>query len=136
MKQTKSLYAHGKVLVRKFGLCSSEVMQQLFQSYCANFYYCSLWTSYNKTTYNKVKGAYNNIAHRLLGYDYRNSATQMFVTNNLNSMKVVLRRNMLNLKMRVETYNNSIVKSICDNFYLNSCGTIYRFWQAALYTLW
>ena len=30
MKQTRSLYAHGNVLLRKFGLCSSEVKQQLF----------------------------------------------------------------------------------------------------------
>ena len=36
MKQTRSLHAHGNVL-RKFCLCSSEVKQQLFQSYCANF---------------------------------------------------------------------------------------------------
>ena len=63
MKQTRSLYAHGDVLLRKLGLCSSEVKQELFQSYCANFYCCSLWTIYNKTTYSKVKVAYNNIAH-------------------------------------------------------------------------
>ena len=31
MKQTRNLYAHGNVLLRKFGLCSSEVKQQLFQ---------------------------------------------------------------------------------------------------------
>ena len=92
MKQTRSLYAHGNVLLRKFDLCSSEVKQQLFQSYCANFYCCSLWTSYNKTTYNKVKVAYNNIARRLLGYDYRDSASHMFVTNSLDSMKIVLRK--------------------------------------------
>ena len=35
MKQTRSLYAHGNVLLRKFGLYSSEVKQQLFQCYCA-----------------------------------------------------------------------------------------------------
>ena len=29
MKQTRSLYAHGNVLLRKFGLCSSEVKKQL-----------------------------------------------------------------------------------------------------------
>ena len=89
----------------------------------------------NKTTYNKVKVAYNNTARRLLGYDYRDSASRMFVINNLDSMKVVLRKNMYNLKMCDETSNNSIVKSICDNFYLNSCGTIYKCLQAALYTL-
>ena len=130
-----SLYAHGNVLLRKFGLCSSEVKQQLFHSYCANFYCCSLWTSYNKTTYNKVKVAYNNIARRLLGYDYRDVASHMFVTNSLDSMKIVLRKNMYNLKVHVETSNNSIVKTICDNFYLSSCGNIYKCWQAALYTL-
>ena len=135
MKQIRSLYAHGNVLLRKFGLCSSEVKQQLFHSYCANFYCCSLWTSYNKTTYNKVKVAYNNIARRLLGYDYRDSASHIFVTNSLDSMKIVLRKNMYNLKVRVETSNNSIVKTICDNIYLSSSGTIYKCWQAALYTL-
>ena len=35
-------------------------------------------------------------------------------------MKVVLRKNMYNLKMCAETSNNSIVKTICNNFYLNS----------------
>ena len=38
------------------------------------------------------------------------------------------------LKIYVETSNNSILKTIRDNFYLSSCGTIYKCWQAALYT--
>ena len=45
-----------------------------------------------------------------MGYDYRDWASQMFVTNNLESMKVVLRKNMYNLKMRVEIFNNSSLK--------------------------
>ena len=60
-----------------------------------------MWTSYYKTTYNKVKVAYNNIARWLPGYDYRDSASHMFVTNNQDSMKIVLRKNMYNLKMHV-----------------------------------
>ena len=43
---------------------------------------CTRWTSYNKTSYNKIKVAFNNIARQLLGYDSRDSASHIFVIDN------------------------------------------------------
>ena len=124
LKQTRTLYAQGNVMLRKFGCCSTEVKKTLFQSYFTNVYCCPL-----------SKVAYNNITHRLLGYHYRDSASEMFVTNNLDSVKVLLRKHMYNLKVRIESSENDILKSICDSFYIRSSGAINKCWQTSLYTL-
>ena len=93
------------------------------------------WANYTKANFNKFKVAYNNITRRPLGYHYRDSASEMFVTNNLDSVKVLLRKHMYILKVRIESSENDILKSICDNFYIRSSGAINMCWQTLLYTL-
>ena len=135
LKQTRTLYAQGNVMLRKFGCCFTEVKKTLFQSYFTKVYCCPLWANYTKANFNKFKVAYNNITRRLLGYHYRDSASEMFVTNNLDSVKVLLRKHMYNLKVRIESSGNDILKSIYDNFYIRSSGAINKCWQTSLYTL-
>ena len=135
LKQTRTLYAQGNVMLSKFGFCSTEVKKTLFQSYFTNVYCCPLWANYTKANFNKFKAAYNNITRRLLRYYYRDSASEMFVTNNLDSVKVLLRKHMHNLKVCIESSENDILKNICDNFYIRSSGAINKCWQNSLHTL-
>ena len=96
---------------------------------CSNF--CASLAVIKVTT-----ACYNNIARRLLRHQSRDSASQMFVTNNLDQVKVILRKPIYNLNDCVENSDNEILKNICDNFYISSCGAITKYWQKSLYMLY
>ena len=40
--------------------CSTDVKLELFRSYCTLFYCCYLWTAYKKSTFDKLRVAFNN----------------------------------------------------------------------------
>ena len=61
LRQRKSIYAKGNTLIRKFRNCSEDVKDSLFQSYCSNFYCCTLWYSYSKSSFKSLKVAYDNV---------------------------------------------------------------------------
>ena len=37
-----------------------------FRSFCTSFYCCYLWTEYKKSTYNRMRVAFNNAYRRIL----------------------------------------------------------------------
>ena len=77
-----SLYASANTILRKFASCSIPVkIQLLLESYCCNFYCAALWCDYPKRTLQKLKVAYNNIFRKCLGFNFRDSASHMFVNN-------------------------------------------------------
>ena len=39
---------------------------ELFRSFCTSFYCCYLWTAYKKSTFNKLRVAFNNAYCRVL----------------------------------------------------------------------
>ena len=43
MRQRRQLYALGNVLSRRFYMCSIEVKNTLFRSFCTPMYTCQLW---------------------------------------------------------------------------------------------
>ena len=43
-QQCRNTYSRGNMLIRIFMQCSDAVKCQLFQSFCASFYYASLWS--------------------------------------------------------------------------------------------
>ena len=102
MKQMRGFYARANTILRNFNMCSIYVKVELFRAYCTNFYCCSLWSSFSLSTISKMRVAYNNVVRRLLGYSRRDSASNMFVTNNLPSFDVLLRRNIYGFKTRIE----------------------------------
>ena len=60
LRQMRTLYIRSNKLLRTFYHCSIDVKLELFRSFCTSFYCCYLWTAYKKSTFNKLRVAFNN----------------------------------------------------------------------------
>ena len=75
--------------------------------------YCShLWVQYNKCTYSKLRVAFNNVYRLILGFNRSDSASHMYVSNGLDNVDTVLRKNVYGFMQRVCNIKNDIVRSI------------------------
>ena len=62
----KTVYAKSNRLLRTFSHCSTDVKVTLFQSYCTALYCPFLWSDYKKSTYRKIRVAFNNAHGKFL----------------------------------------------------------------------
>ena len=90
MRQRRQLYAHGNVLSRRFHMCSLEVKNVLFRTFCTPLYTCQLWSRYTARSLHKLYVAYNNafrMMHHLPTYC---SASEMFTVNRVPNCAAVV----------------------------------------------
>ena len=59
MRQRRYLYAQGNVLSRSFHMCSINVKNTLFRTFCTPMYTCHLWWNYKAQSFHKLKVAFN-----------------------------------------------------------------------------
>ena len=82
MRQIRQLYDQGNVLSRRFHMCSLEVKNVLFRTFCTPLYtICQLRSSYTARSLHKLHVAYNNafrMMHHLPTYC---STSEMFTVN-------------------------------------------------------
>ena len=64
LKQMRMLYCRSNRLVSLFNKCSKPVLLELCRSFCTVFYCPYFWTNYKKTTFSKIRVAYNNVIGR------------------------------------------------------------------------
>ena len=64
LKQMRMLYCRSNRLVSLFNKCSKSVLLELCRSFCTVFYCPYFWTNYKKTTFSKIRVAYNNVIGR------------------------------------------------------------------------
>ena len=60
MRQRRQLYALGNVLSRRFHMCSIDVKNTLFRSFCTPLYNCQLWWNFSVQSMHKLNVAYTN----------------------------------------------------------------------------
>ena len=65
MRQRRQFYAQGNVLSRRFHMCSLEVKNVLFRTFCTPLYTCQLWSRYTARSLHKLYVAYNNAFRNL-----------------------------------------------------------------------
>ena len=65
LRQMRPLYAKSNKLIRTFSDFSTDVKITLFQSYCTALYCPFLWTNYNKSTFTKIRVAFNNAYRKI-----------------------------------------------------------------------
>ena len=66
IRQRRYLYAQGNVLSRRFHMCSINVKNTLFRTFCTP---CHLWWNYKAQSFHKLKVTFNNafrMMHNLL----------------------------------------------------------------------
>ena len=111
-RHLRSFYARSNVIFRKFHHCSASIKVNLIKTYCAP--YCSqLWVNHNK-----LRVAYNNAYRRVLGYVKSDSASNMFVNNQVENFDAHNRHLIYSLRSRILNCENSIVVCLNDCFYI------------------
>ena len=66
LKQMRMLYCRSNRLARLFNKCSKPVLLELCRSFCTVFYCPYFWTQYKKTTFSKIRVAYNNVYRKIM----------------------------------------------------------------------
>ena len=132
MRQMRSLYIRGNFLSRNFMYCSDHVKSKLFLSFCSNMYCSHLWSSFKKSSFNKVRVAYNNCFRMLFKLPRSCSASHMFVYNSVLSFGELLRKSVYNFILRVNSSHNYLVTSVAGVTYESS--HLRKHWRDILYT--
>ena len=115
MRQRRQLYAQGNVLSRRFHMCSLEVKNVLFRTFCTPLYTCQLWSRYTARSLHKLYVAYNNafrMMHHLPTYC---SASEMFTVNRVPNCAAVIRNLTYRFMLRLSLSSNAMVCSIIDS---------------------
>ena len=131
-RQLRSLHASFNSFISNFSRCSIPVKQKLIESYCFNFYCATIWVDYNKKSIAKIRVAYINIVRKVLGYARRDSASSMFVTNNIDGFEYRMRKMCFNFRERLTSSNNNIIMNVNDNMWIIS-NYMWRKWTDILY---
>ena len=118
------------MLIRNFTKCTDEVKAMLFKTFCCNFYCANLWWNFNSATEHKFRVSFNRGLRLFLklnqciynknAYEYYN-ASNMFLTNNIDTFDILLRKSMFNFSTRINVSKNNIVEYLANGLnFLNS----------------
>ena len=133
-RQRKGIYSKGNVLIRRFSNCSIDIKTQLFNSYCSSMYCSPLWNNYTHNAFKGLRVAYNNTFRYLLSVKGRCSVSQLFLDHNVDSFNVLHRKLVFNLKERVFSSGNNIIKTITSSLYFMHVSKLHKSWISMLYT--
>ena len=112
LRQMRMLYARSNRLVRLFHSCNTDVLLELSRSFCGSFYCSYLWTQYKKSSFSKIRVAYNNLYRKILHVSRRSSASAMFVQNNIPNFECLIRRDIYSFTSRLKASNNLLINAI------------------------
>ena len=66
-RQLRLLYMRSNKIIGMFSFCTIEIKLEFVRSLCTSFYCCYLWTGYKKSTFNRLRVAFNNTYQRTNG---------------------------------------------------------------------
>lgn len=127
-RQTRNLFVTSNMLLRKFSLCDPNIKIKLFKTFCINFYCSHLWSLYKKETMYKLKVSFNNAFRKLLCYERRCSASNMFLECDVNSFDCIRRKYIFSFKTRLSDSDNIILNHLYSYsiFYSNHMSEWYK----------
>ena len=132
-RQMKYIYSTGNGLVRNFKHCSEDVKSQLFTTYLCNFYCSHLWSSYKKSTYQKLNVSYNNIFRALFKIDRYASVSCEMLKFDINAFQILIRKYIFNFRKRILNHVNHLVCTLVDSVAFTT-NSINREWVDKLFT--
>ena len=107
--------------------CSTKVLIELGRSFCGSFYCSYLWSHYNKSSFSKIRVAYNNLYRKIVHVYPRGSASKMFVDNNILNFEILLQKEMFYFTSRLSISTNLIIRAI-ETCWLIKC-VIWKPWH-------
>ena len=132
LRQMRTVYTKFNTLLRTFSHCSIDVKVTLFQSYCTALYCPFLGSDYKKSTFRKIRVAFNNAYRKILGLPKRSSASAIYAQHNICNFETTIRKSIYGFMQRLENSTNSIIYTL-----YNSClvrFVIWNHWIESLYT--
>ena len=102
LKQMRMLYCRSNQLVRLFNKCSKPVSLEFCRSFFTVFYCSYFRTNYKKTTFSKIRVAYNNVYRKILDVPKRGSASTMFVSNGIPNFEALIRKSIFSFNSFVD----------------------------------
>ena len=115
MRQRRYLYAQGNVLSRSFHMCSINVKNTLFRTFCTPMYTCHLWWNYKAQSFHKLKVAFNNAFRMMHNLPTYCSASEMFTVNRVADCKAVIRNLVHRFMTRLTISKHLLVRSIMSS---------------------
>ena len=132
VKETRNIYVRGNTLIRNFRHCTDEVKVELFRTYCSNVYCCALRSRFRSSQMEVITVALNKTFKYLMRKQRDYSASMLFVSHNVNCLKVIIRKMVYSLLSRIERSSNLLVSTIVNSkYYRNS--SLYTTWKSILY---
>ena len=96
-------------------MCSLEVKNVLFRTFCTPLYTCQLWSRYTARSLHKLYVAYNNAFRMMHHLPTYSSASEMFTVNRVPNCSAVIRNLTFKFMSRLGLSSNALVCSIIDS---------------------
>ena len=135
MREVRSIYSRGNMIISKFRKCTEDVKIRLFKSFCTSLYCSSLWCNFKKVSLMKLKVAYNNIFRALMGIDRRCSISQCYVKYGVDSFNELYRKYVHSFQERLHNSENALVKINIFNSYFIYKSPMNLNWFNVLYII-
>ena len=132
-RHVRYLYAKGNMLLQKFKNCSDNVKFRLFTTYCNSFYGGHLWTVYKPAQLDKVCVAFNNVFRMLFSIKRGVSISNIYVTNNIDSLTVLVRKAAFHFRNRLLKSENVLVKSFINSVHFILHSSFKKLWNNILF---
>ena len=123
----RMLYCRSNRLVRLFNKCSKPAFLALCRSFCTAFYCPYLWTQYKKTTFSKIRVAYNNVYWKILRVSIRASASGIVVYNDIPNFEAFLRKSIYSFTTRLSYSSNKLICAIEQSWIMKS--VMWKTWE-------
>ena len=112
LKQTRSLYCRGNMLINNFRICNKAIKVQLFKSYCSSFYCGHIWNNFTQASMSKVRVAYKQIYRRFVNLSKFDSISYDMICNNVDTFDAIIRKSIHSFRKRILSTNNVIVTNL------------------------
>ena len=99
-------YPRSNRIVKIFYNCSTKIMVELGRSLCG--------LQYKKSSFSKIRVAYNNLHRRIVHVSPRGSASKMFVDYSVSNFEALLRKEHYPYISRLRCSTNMIIRTSLD----------------------
>ena len=115
--------------------CTIDVKLKLFRGFCTSFYCCYLWTGYKKSTFNRLRVAFNNAYRRILDLPWRCSASGMYATYGIYNLEAFIRKQTIGFIERLYKNCNTLIVQTLENVWIiRNRIQLWHTWFEVLYT--
>lgn len=132
LKEKRSIYSRGNMLVRTFKHCSEAAKVKLFRAYCSSLYCCAIWSSYDSPSMNQLHIAHNNVFRIFFGIRGRCSISGQFREKEIPNFTLIRRKQCVSLFRRVMSSENILIINLINSVHF-ARSKIFLEWEKHIF---